>query len=257
MRLGNQVVLLTGAASGIGKAAARLFAREGAIQYLVDLDGQGLQETVKVLANKGNAYPLAVDVSKPEEVREAVEGVIHSHGKIDVLICNAGVVRVGEIEDFPDEEYDLLIDVNLKGTFYCCKYAAPHLKRQKHGVILTVASVAAHVGQTQHANYCSTKAAVLGFTRALALDLAPFGIRVNSISPGATNTPMLLRDIKKQAQDQGVPESVIKEQFEKESVLGRWANPEEIAAGMLFLASSDSSFMTGADLRIDGGWTAR
>lgn len=257
MRLSNQVVLLTGAASGIGRAAARLFAKEGAIQFLVDIDVPGLKETMNVLDNGENTSFLAVDVSNPREVSDAVDTVMASQGRIDVLICNAGIVRVGEIEDFPDEAYDLLIDINLKGTFYCCKFAVPYLKRQKHGAIITVASVAAHVGQTQHANYCSTKAAVLGFTRALALDLAPFGVRVNSISPGATNTPMLLQDIKKQAQDQGVSDLSIKEQFEKESVLGRWANPEEIAAGMLFLASSDSSFMTGADLRVDGGWTAK
>jgi NAD(P)-dependent dehydrogenase (short-subunit alcohol dehydrogenase family) len=257
MRLSNQVILLTGAASGIGRAAARLFAKEGAIQFLVDIDSLGLRETLEVLEQGDNAFPLTVDVGNSYEVKDAVNTVMNSHGRIDVLICNAGVVRIGDIEDFPDEDYDLLINVNLKGTYYCCKYAVPHFKKQKQGVIITVASVAAHVGQAEHANYCSTKAAVLGFTRALALDLAPYGVRVNSISPGATDTPMLRDDVRRQAQDKGVRDSVIKEQFQTESVLGRWAKPEEIAAGMLFLATGESSYMTGADLRLDGGWTAK
>jgi len=108
-----------------------------------------------------------------------------------------------------------------------------------------------------HANYCSTKAGVLGFTRALALDLAPYGVRVNSVSPGATDTPMLVSDVTKQARERGVPFEVVKKEFEQEGVMGRWATPEEVAMGILFLASDESSYVTGADLRIDGGWTAR
>jgi 3alpha(or 20beta)-hydroxysteroid dehydrogenase len=257
MRFLDQVVVLTGAASGIGRAAARLLAKEGAIQFLLDIDHAGLEETLRSLEPKVPAFPRHTDVRNPDEVKSAVEAVIDAYGKIDVLICNAGVVRIGEIENLADEDYDLLINVNLKGTHYCCKYAVPYFKRQKHGVIITVASVAAHVGQVQHASYCSTKAAVLGLTRALALDLAPHGVRVNSISPGATDTPMLLRDVKRQAEIRGIEHSIIKQQFEAESVLGRWAKAEEIAAGILFLASGDSSYMTGADLRVDGGWTAK
>jgi NAD(P)-dependent dehydrogenase (short-subunit alcohol dehydrogenase family) len=174
-----------------------------------------------------------------------------------VLIVNAGVVRVGPIDDFPDEDYDLLIDVNLKGTYYTCKYAIPYFKKQEFGSIITLASVAAHIGQVNHANYCSTKAGVLGFTKALALDMAPYNVRVNSVSPGATNTPMLQSDVAKQAKDRGVDYEVVKNEFEQEGVLGRWAEPEEIATGILFLATDDASYMTGADLRLDGGWTTR
>jgi NAD(P)-dependent dehydrogenase (short-subunit alcohol dehydrogenase family) len=177
--------------------------------------------------------------------------------KIDVLIVNAGVVRVGPVETFPDEDYNLLIDVNLKGTHHTCKYAVPYFKKQKSGSIITLASVAAHIGQVAHANYCSTKAGVLGYTRALALDLAPYNVRVNSVSPGATDTPMLQSDVAKQARDRGVAYEKVKKEFEQEGVLGRWAQPEEIATGILFLASEDSSYITGADLRIDGGWTTR
>jgi NAD(P)-dependent dehydrogenase (short-subunit alcohol dehydrogenase family) len=117
--------------------------------------------------------------------------------------------------------------------------------------------VAAHIGQLAHANYCSTKAGVLGYTRALALDLAPYNVRVNSVSPGATDTPMLQSDVAKQARDRGMTYEEVKKEFEQEGVIGRWAKPEEIATGILFLATEESSYMTGADLRLDGGWTTR
>lgn len=200
---------------------------------------------------------MKVDVRNPEEVKKMIDSTIEKHGRIDILIVNAGVVRVGPVETFPDEDYDLLIDVNLKGTHYTCKYAVPYFKKQKSGSIITLASVAAHIGQVAHANYCSTKAGVLGYTRALALDLAPYNVRVNSVSPGATDTPMLQSDVAKQARERGVSYEEVKKEFEQEGVLGRWARPEEIATGILFLATEDASYMTGSDLRIDGGWTTQ
>jgi len=258
VRLRNKVVLLTGAASGIGRAAAVLMAREGAIQVLSDIDEDGLKETLGLLKDgKDRAEIMKVDVTDSAGVRTMVEEAITKHGRIDVVIANAGVVRVGAVEDFHDDDYDLLIDVNLKGTYYTCKHVIPHLKKQKSGSIITLASVAAHIGQVNHANYCSTKAGILGFTRALALDLAPHGIRVNSVSPGATDTPMLVSDVTKQARERGVDFEVVKKEFEEEGVMGRWATPEEVANGILFLASDESTYMTGSDLRIDGGWTAQ
>jgi NAD(P)-dependent dehydrogenase (short-subunit alcohol dehydrogenase family) len=258
MRVKDKIVVLTGAASGIGRATAILFAKEGAIQVLSDIDEKGLKETYEALeSNKERARIMKVDVRKAEEVKKMIDKTVEMYGKIDILIVNAGVVRVGPIETFPDEDYNLLIDVNLKGTHYTCKYAVPYFKKQKFGSIITLASVAAHIGQVAHANYCSTKAGVLGYTRALALDLAPFNVRVNSVSPGATDTPMLQSDVAKQARDRGVEYNEVKKEFEEEGVLGRWATPEEIATGILFLATEDASYMTGADLRLDGGWTTR
>ncbi|MHA1670838.1 MAG: SDR family NAD(P)-dependent oxidoreductase [Promethearchaeota archaeon] len=258
MRLKDKVILITGAASGIGKATAELFAKEGAIQIIADIDEDGLKKTFESLGeSKNKTFMMKVDVRNPSEVRTMIEKTIELYGKIDVLIVNAGVVRVGPVDTFPDEDYDLLIDVNLKGTHYTCKYAVPYFKRQKNGSIITLASVAAHIGQTAHANYCSTKAGVLGYTRALALDLAPFNVRVNSVSPGATDTPMLQSDVAKQARDRGLSYEEVRKEFEEEGVMGRWGKPEEIAAGILYLATEDSSYMTGADLRLDGGWTTR
>ena len=259
MRMEEKIVVLTGAASGIGQATAKLFANEGAIQILSDIDEEGLKKTFNMLneEEQNRTTIMKIDVRKPEEVKEMMEHVIKVYEKIDVLIVNAGVVRVGPVETFPDEDYDLLIDVNLKGTHYTCKYAVSYFKKQKFGSIITLASVAAHIGQVAHANYCSTKAGVLGYTRALALELAPYNVRVNSVSPGATDTPMLQSDVAKQARDRGVTYDEVKKEFEKEGVLGRWAKPEEIAYGILFLASNESSYMTGADLRLDGGWTTQ
>ena len=258
MRLKDKIVVLTGAASGIGKATAKLFAKEGAIQIISDIDEDDLKKTFDSLGEaKNKSFMMKVDVRNPSEVRTMIEKAIELHGKIDVLIVNAGVVRVGPVDTFPDEDYDLLINVNLKGTHYTCKYAIPYFKKQKYGSIITLASVAAHIGQTAHANYCSTKAGVLGYTRALALDLAPFNVRVNSVSPGATDTPMLQSDVAKQARDRGLSYEEVRKEFEEEGVMGRWARPEEIAKGILYLATEESSYMTGADLRLDGGWTAR
>ncbi|MFX0021436.1 MAG: SDR family NAD(P)-dependent oxidoreductase [Candidatus Hermodarchaeota archaeon] len=258
IRVKDKVVVLTGAASGIGRSTAYLFAKEGAIQVLSDVDEEGLKKTYEMLGSfKDKTTIMKVDVRNPEEVQNMINQTIEKHGRIDVLIVNAGVVRVGDVETFPDSDYDLLIDVNVKGTHYTCKYAVPYFKKQKFGSIITLASVAAHIGQTAHANYCSTKAAVLGYTRALALDLAPYNVRVNSVSPGATDTPMLQSDVAKQARDRGLEYEEVKKEFEEEGVLGRWATPEEIATGILFLATEDSSYITGADLRIDGGWTTR
>lgn len=258
MRVKGKIVVLTGAASGIGRSTAILFAKEGAIQVLSDINEEGLKKSYEMIEEgKDRTTIMKVDVKNPEEVKNMIDITIEKHRRIDVLIVNAGVVRVGPVETFPDEDYDLLIDVNLKGTHYTCKYAVPYFKKQKSGSIITLASVAAHIGQVAHANYCSTKAGVLGYTRALALDLAPYNVRVNSVSPGATDTPMLQSDVAKQARDRGVTYEEIKKEFEQEGVMGRWATPEEIASGILFLATEESSYMTGADIRLDGGWTTQ
>jgi 3-oxoacyl-[acyl-carrier protein] reductase len=259
MRLKDKIVVLTGAASGIGRATAILFAKEGATQILSDIDEESLNETYQLINDgaKPRTKISVVDVRVQNEVKAMIDLTIEKYGRIDVLVVNAGVVRVGDVETFPDNDLNLLIDVNIKGTHYTCKFAVPYFKKQKFGSIITLASVAAHIGQTAHANYCSTKAAVLGYTRALALDLAPFNVRVNSVSPGATDTPMLQSDVAKQAKDRGLSYEEVKKEFEQEGVIGRWAKAEEIATGILFLATEESSYMTGADLRLDGGWTTR
>ncbi|MFX0102056.1 MAG: SDR family NAD(P)-dependent oxidoreductase [Candidatus Hodarchaeota archaeon] len=258
MRAKDKVTVLTGAASGIGRATAILFAKEGSIVHMSDIDEKGLKKTHDLIKEgKDNVFYERVDVRKFDELKAHVDSVVTKHGRIDVLIVNAGVVRVGQIEDFSEEDYDLLINVNLKGTFFTCKAATPYLKSQKHGSVIILASVAAHIGQSNHANYCSTKAGVLGFMKAYALDMAPYNVRVNSVSPGSTDTPMLAGDCEVEAKQRGVPYEEVKKEREKEGVIPRWASPDEIATGILFLATDDASYMTGSDLRMDGGWTTR
>lgn len=259
IRVKDKITIITGAAKGIGKATALLFAKEGAIQVLSDIDMEDLNKTYNMMSDeeKNRTTIMKCDVTKQDEVKAMIDKTMEMHGRIDVLIVNAGVVRVGDVETFPDEDYDLLINVNIKGTHNTCKFAVPIFKKQKFGSIITLASVAAHIGQTVHANYCSTKAAVLGYTRGLALDLAPYNVRVNSVSPGATDTPMLQSDVAKQAKDRGLSYEEVKKEFEAQGVMGRWADPKEIATGILFLATDDASYMTGADLRLDGGWTTQ
>ncbi|MFX0060020.1 MAG: SDR family NAD(P)-dependent oxidoreductase, partial [Candidatus Heimdallarchaeota archaeon] len=149
MKLKDKIVVITGAASGIGRATAILFAKEGATQILSDIDELGLNETYKLIddAAKTRTKIIVVDVRNQDEVKNMIDMTIERFGRIDVLVVNAGVVRVGPIESFPDSDYDLLIDVNIKGTHYTCKHAVPYFKKQKSGSIITLASVAAHIGQ--------------------------------------------------------------------------------------------------------------
>jgi cyclopentanol dehydrogenase len=258
MKLANKVAIITGGSSGIGRAAAHLFAKEGANVAIADTDLKGAEETLSLIKKERlDALLIKTDVSKATEVQNMVYRTIEKYGKIDILVNNAGVVRVGSLDDYSEDDFDLLFKVNVKGMFLCCKYVVPHMKKQKSGVIVNLASIAAHVGQVNHSLYCASKAGSLAMTRALALDLAPYNIRVNSISPGATDTPMLRSDVAKQAKQRNVDPEDLKREFEAQGVLGRWAKPEEVATGILYLASDDSSYMTGADILIDGGWAAR
>jgi NAD(P)-dependent dehydrogenase (short-subunit alcohol dehydrogenase family) len=258
MKLKDKVAIITGGSSGIGRSAAVLFAKEGANVVIADTDLKGAEETLSLIRKERlDALLVKTDVSKASEVQNMVYRTIEKYGKIDILVNNAGVVRVGSLDDYSEEDFDLLFKVNVKGVFLCCKYVVPHMKKQNSGVIVNLASIAAHVGQVNHSLYCASKAGSLAMTRALALDLAPFNIRVNSISPGATDTPMLRSDVAKQAKQRNMDPEDLKKEFEAQGVLGRWAKPEEVATGILYLASDDSSYMTGADMLIDGGWAAR
>ena len=258
MKLMNKVAIITGGSSGIGRAAALLFAKEGANVAIADTDLKGAEETLNLIRKEHlDALLIKTDVSKATEVQNMVYRTIEKYGKIDILVNNAGVVRVGSLDDYTEDDFDLLFKVNVKGVFLCCKHVVPHMKKQKSGVIVNLASIAAHVGQVNHSLYCASKAGSLAMTRALALDLAPYNIRVNSISPGATDTPMLRSDVAKQAKQRNMDPEDLKKEFEAQGVLGRWAKPEEVATGILYLASDDSSYMTGTDILIDGGWAAR
>jgi len=254
MILEGKVAIITGAASGIGRATAILFAKEGAKVAVADINDAGGMETVKLIHEEGKeAIFVHTDVSKASDIKKMVQKTMDSFGRIDILVNNAGIVVVKPLSETTEEDFDRAI-ANFKSVFLCTKYALPHMKRG--GSIVNVASISGHVGEINHAVYGGTKGAIISITRALAWELAPLGIRVNSVSPGSVETPMLLGDIEGEAKRRGVSMDTIRKETEEKVALKRWAKPEEIAYGILSLASDKASYINGIDLLIDGGEAA-
>ena len=253
MRLQDKVAIVTGAASGIGCATARLFAREGARLVLSDLDQPGLD---KVLAEVGSDKGRGVvgDVSKEATARRLAQEAVTAFGRIDVLVNDAGIHFLKDITDMTEEEWDRLMNINLKSMFLCCKHVIPHMLRQKKGAIVNLASISSFVGQEMDGAstfaYNITKAGALQLTKSLATRYAADGIRVNCVCPGGIETNIL-----KRATSEEVAE------FWRMSAaghpLGRNGQPEEVAQAILFLASDDASFVTGCPLLVDGGYLSR
>jgi NAD(P)-dependent dehydrogenase (short-subunit alcohol dehydrogenase family) len=254
MTLPNEtaVVVVTGAARGIGAATARRFAAEGARVAALDV-----LEPAEPLGADDAVRFQRCDVADESSVSAAVGEIEQEHGRVDVLVNVAGIVLVKPLDETRWDEYRRTVDINLGGTFLLCKHVLPMMKRQHSGVIVNIGSVSGHVGQTDHALYGATKGAVIALCRALAWEVAPWGIRVNSISPGSVDTPMLRGDVEIESTRAGVPFDEVKAAREAEQALGRWAQPEEIAEAVLYLAGPGASFVTGADLLVDGGWVAR
>lgn len=255
--MSDRVAFVTGAARGIGAATAKLFAREGHAVVVTDVDRAGGETCDEITAAGGECRFVRCDVSDETEVRAAITATVEAYGRLDVLVNNAGVVLVKPLDEIAWHEYRHVVDTNLGGTFLCCKHALPVMKRQRSGAIVNVASVSGHVGQTDHAVYGSTKGAVLALTRALAWEVAPFGIRVNSVSPGSVDTPMLRGDIEIESARTGRPFDELRKLREAEQAFRRWADPAEIATAILFLAGDGASFVTGTDLLVDCGWVAK
>ena len=247
MRLSNKVAIVTGAGSGIGWAAANLFAREGAKIMVADVNSSSGKETVEEISRDGGtAVQAVVDVSRADEVKEMVEKCIDSFGKIDVLFNNAGIEgKKGLLWETREDDWNRVMDVNLKGVYLGCKYAIPHMQKTR-GSIINMASEMGLVGSANNPVYSASKGGVILLTRSLALQCAPYGIRVNCICPGATETPMLIRSVGEeglQGLAQGIP-------------LRRLGKPMDVAYAALYLASEESSYVTGAALVVNGGATA-
>jgi len=251
----NPVAIVTGAASGIGLATANRFVGDGYFVVAVDVTPPDVGRAAAAFPDR--AESRICDISREAQVRELIEYVDGRHGRLDALLNVAGVVLVKPLEDTSWEEFERVVAVNLGGTFLLCKYSIPVMKRQGHGVIVNMASVSGHVGQVNHALYGATKGGIIALTKALAWELAPYGIRVNSVSPGSVDTPMLRGDIAIEAARTGQTEERIRELREQEQALGRWADPIEIAGAISFFVGQDASFITGTDLLVDAGWVAR
>lgn len=246
----GQVVVVTGAGSGIGQETAWLFGQEGALVIAVDLIKETAQATARSITDAGaQSFGVECDVSDPHRVKYLMEHIIKHHGQIDVVVNNAGIIMPGFIEDIDDDRWRRVVDVNLSSVFYCMKYALPELKRRR-GAIVNLASMNGLVGQMKNPAYSATKGGVIAMTRSVAIDVAPYGVRVNAVCPAGVLTP-LLQDW---FQMQSHPE-VMREYTDLSHMLGRTATPQEISNLIVFLASNRASFITGQAIPIEGGAT--
>ena len=253
----KKVVIITGSARGIGAAVMRVFARNGYIAIGLDILPEGQAVIDEINKTGGESLFLPCDVSNEQQVAACMKTVGEKYNRVDVLVNNAGVVLVKPFDQITWEEFKRTVDINLGGHFLMCKYILPFMKKQKSGVIVNMGSVSGHVGQMEHVMYGATKGAILAMTRALAWELAPYNIRVNSISPGSVDTPMLRGDIELESKRTGIPFEQVKKEREAEQAFKRWADPAEIAEPIYFLASEGASFVTGADWLVDCGWVAK
>lgn len=253
----KKVAIITGSARGIGASTTHEFADHAYAVVGLDVLPEGERIAREINQKGGECTFLLCDVSDEPRVAECIQVVGQKYGRIDVLVNNAGVVLVKPFDQITWEEFQRTTNVNLGGHFLLCKYVLPFMKKQMSGVIINMGSVSGHVGQTDHVMYGATKGAIIAMTRALAWELAPYNIRVNSISPGSVDTPMLRGDIDLESRRTGIPFAAVKQQREAEQAFKRWADPAEIANVIYFLASEGASFVTGADWLVDCGWVAK
>jgi len=253
----KRVAIVTGAANGIGEATAKLFAENGYAVAIIDIVDRVEQVATEIKSARGECLFTKGDVSNEGHVKAFVDQVMSVYGRIDALINNAGIVVVKPLEDIDWTDFRRVVEVNLGGVFLFCKHVLPVMKKQSGGAVVNMGSVSGHVGQIDHAVYGATKGAIIAFTRAVAWEVAKHNIRVNSISPGSVDTPMLRSDIELESKRTGIPYDRVKEEREAEQAFNRWADPREIAEAIYFLASNKASFITGTDLLVDCGWVAK
>ena len=249
MRLQNKVALISGGAKGMGAVEAKLFAKEGAKVVIGDvLETEGKQIEAEINETGGECLFVPLDVTDENQWNEAVAATLGRFGKLDILINNAGIFRTSPVEETCSAEWDQVMDINAKGVFLGAKAAIPAMREAGGGSIINLSSVAGLVGAAYSSAYSASKGAVRLFTKSTAIQYATDGVRCNSIHPGVIQT-----DMTKEA----IADSQFKAQRLDPTPLARLGQPEDVAYGALYLASDESSFVTGAELVIDGGWTAQ
>lgn len=243
-KLDGKVALITGGASGIGRAIAELFACERATIGIIDLDGEKAERAASELADRHGATTgsAEADVSDEVVVEAAIGGIVDALGEIDVLVNNAGMDTTCPVETMPIDMWDRMIAVHLKGTFLCTRAVLPAMRKRKWGRIISLSSQLAHKGAPTMAHYCAAKAGIMGFTRALAHEVAADGITVNCLNPGPIDTPLL----------RAIPQDWLENKI-KELPIGRFGRVEEVAPAALLLASDEGAYFVGASLNMNGG----
>lgn len=251
MILKDKTAIITGSGSGIGRETALKFAQEGACVVIADVNAEGGKETERLVSDQGgSAYFLETDVSSSSDVAEMVEQTTAKYGRLDIIFNNAGIDIAKSIVETTEEDWDKTIDINLKGVFLGCKYSIPVMIEGGGGVIINTASILAHVASPNQAAYCASKGGIIAMTRQIAYDYAGSNIRANCISPGDIMTPLTI-DFFNSAEN---PEERLKF-FTDRYPMKRFGRPDEISSVALFLASDASSFMTGQDLKVEGGFS--
>ena len=243
LKLAGKVALVTGAAQGIGKAVALLLARNGANIVVSDINLEKAEETAREIESIGvKAMALKVNVARLDDVEQMTRAILDKFGKIDILVNNAGITRDKLILRMTEEDWDAVLDVNLKGTFHCTKTVVRHMAKQRSGKIVSIASVVGEMGNAGQVNYAASKAGVIGLTKTIAREFAQRGINVNAIAPGYIETPMT----------EVLPEKM-KEELKRLIPMERLGKPEDIAEAVLFLVSEGSNYITGHVLKVNGG----
>jgi len=243
LELKGKVALVTGAAQGIGRAIALLLAQKGADIIVSDINLEKAEETAKEIEAIGRkAMAVKVNVADMNEVEHMVEVILERFGQIDILVNNAGIAKDKLILRMTEEDWDAVLNVNLKGTFHCTKAVIRHMTKQRRGKIVNIASVAGEMGNAGQANYSASKAGVIGFTKTIAREFAQRGINVNAIAPGYIVTPMT----------EAIPEK-LREEMKQMIPVERLGRPEDVAEAVLFLVSEASSYITGQVLNVNGG----
>lgn len=256
MSLEGQAAIVTGAGAGIGRAICIALAEHGASVIAADMNEDNAKETVKMVQeNGGKAEAVKVNVTDAGDVEAMVNRAVELYGRIDLLYNNAGICTVSEIETMPEKWWDSIFAVNCKGVFLCSKAVIPQMKKQGKGRIINTASQAGKGAIPKQVHYCATKAAVIGFTRALAMELKDTGIRVNCFCPGSVMSEMTLREAQAVYEIDGIDPEVSLKDWQAAIPLGRWVTPEDVADIAVLLASDYTDYMTGQAVNISGGQT--